>query len=63
MVPLLGGVAFVTLGVFALGGATAAVAGGLRQEHPVPAPVPVPLPKPPSPETVPGDRAEGEDAR
>ena len=58
MVPLLGGVAFATLGVFALGGATAAVARGLRQEHPAPASVPAPA----EPRTVLADRAEGEDA-
>ena len=52
MVPVLGGVAFATLGVFALGAATAAVARGLRQEHPVPVP-----------EAVLADRTEGDDAR
>ena len=60
MVPVLGGVTFATLGVFALGGATAAVARGLRQEHPAPAPASVPAPA--EPEMVLADRAEGEDA-
>ena len=59
MVPLLGGVTFAMLGVFALGGATAAVARGLRQEHPAPAPASVPVPVPA--QTVLADRAEGND--
>ena len=57
MIPLLGGVTFAMLGVFALGGATAAVARGLRQEHPAPAPASVPVPA----QTVLADRAEGDD--
>lgn len=59
MVPVLGGVAFATLGVFALGAATAAVARGLRQEHPVPGAAPVGA----EPDAVLADRTEGEDAR
>ena len=42
MVPILGGVTFATLGVLALGGASTAVARGLRKEHPVADPAPVP---------------------
>ena len=67
MVPLLGGVTFATLGVFAVGSATAAVARGLRQEHPVPASASVPGPEAPpapvEPQAVLTDWSEGEDAR
>ena len=47
MVPILGGVTFATLGVLALGGASTAVARGLRKEHPVADPAPNPAGDPP----------------
>ncbi|MDE0083726.1 MAG: RDD family protein [Gammaproteobacteria bacterium] len=51
MVPILGGVTFATLGVLALGGASTAVARGLRREHPVPDPASGPAGDVPPPPT------------
>ena len=53
MVPILGVVTFASLGVLALGGASVAVAKGLRKEHPAPAAAADPVGEAPLPPTEP----------